>query len=133
MKLIDFLFYCNYKWTMRYSSTETNKLYAGSFAALSIAISFMIWGTTLARIIEFYWHHTQLHATQLLIYDAFAIGIFFLLKYIYVKKGRLGMIINTETPMFNIEDKSATKFVFITGFTSFLIFILVPILLNVLQ
>ena len=133
MKILDFLFYCNYKWTIKYSQTETTKAYAGSFASISLAIWFMIFATSIYRVVEFCLHRIQLKATQLLIIDAVALLVFFLLKYIYVTKERLKIILEKDTPIYNVSDKAAIKLVGVVGIILIVLFIGVPIILNVIS
>lgn len=132
MKIIDFLFYCNIKWINRYTNSETVKAYAGSQTAITIAIWYMIWVVTIARLVVYFYFHSQLTAIPLLLIDLTAVPVYFVLKYFYVKKGRSILILENNIPIYNVSDKTAVIFVITTHITSLVLFILVPILLNII-
>ncbi len=133
MKILDFLFYCNIKWILKYSETETKKAYAGSFASIYLAIMFLIWGTTILRVVQFLVNKAQLSFIHLITIDLLALLLFLLLRYMYVTKGRLNLMYENNTPIYNISDKAAIKFVFVTNTISILLFIGVPIVLNIIR
>ena len=130
MKLLDFLFYFFVRLitVMRIRKFKMERI--PDQAAYSITICISLWIITINGIIDFCLFDTFKSKIPNIIFVIISILIYFLIRYIYIIKGRYNKLLEKNDPKFNISDKAGRIIVIIVFASSFLLLGFIAIILH---
>jgi hypothetical protein len=130
MKIFDFLFYYFVQW---FEVSDRRKVKTISYqdqAAYALAICSILYILLINSILEYILFNTFKSKIPNLIFIAIGLMLYFLYRYIYLKKERYKLINEMSDPKFNVSDRAGRIITLIVFFTSLLILLLTAIILH---
>ena len=130
MKTLDFLFYY---FVRLFEVTDRRPVKTKSYpdqAAYALTICSTLWLILVNGVLEYVLFDTFKSKIPNLIFIVIGLGLYFLYRHIYIKKGRYNLILEKSDPKFNISDKAGRIIAVIVFFSSLLILMLTAIILH---
>lgn len=130
MKTLDFLFYYFVRW---FEISDRRPVKTKSYpdqAVYTLAICSIFWMLLIDLIFDFIVFNTFKSKIPNLIFIVIGLGLYFLYRHIYIKKGRYNFILEKSDPKFNVSDKTGRIITLMVFFSSLLILMFTTIILH---
>ena len=130
MKALDFLFYYLARWFVLTDRRKKKTIPYPDQVAYSITICLLIYLFTIDEIIEYFLFHTFDSKIPLMAFVAVAMAIYFMLRHVYIIKGRYNLILEKNDHKFGVSEKAGIIIALVVFFSSVIVMILTTLILH---